>query len=166
MQYRIALIGLLATTLFHLVENVEGENLIVKVVTPEEMNKILEEYPDAVEMTATKTAIEGRSMHRQARSVTTYTLGTGRVSGDSLVSSESSTNDFDVATTVSANIRYPCTGTGTGAVVTYVKINVYQSNSDGRAYVTSGGIGSTYVAITVEAVKTYYFDLYTFVYGK
>ncbi|XP_054729262.1 uncharacterized protein LOC129238247 [Anastrepha obliqua] len=164
MQYRIALIGLLATALFHLVENVEGTNLIVKVVTPEEMNKILEEYPDAVEMTATKTAIEGRSMHRQARSVTTYTLGTGRVSGDSLVSSESSTNDFDVATTVSANIRYP--STGTGAVVTYVKINVYQSNSDGRAYVTSGGIGSTHVAITIEAVKTYYFDLYTFVYGK
>ncbi|XP_036320234.1 uncharacterized protein LOC118734637 [Rhagoletis pomonella] len=173
MKSRVSLIGPFVTTLLLLGATANeirqphlknGKNVILQIVTPEEMNKILNENPDAVEMTATRTRVEGREMQPQGRAQITYTLGTARAPGDRLVSTDSSTNDFNVPTTLTAKTRYP--SSGTGAVVTYVQINVYQSNDNGRAYVTSGGIGSTHIAVAVEAVKTYYFDFYSYIYGK
>lgn len=86
-------------------------------------------------------------------------------SGDDVVATDSSTNDYDDLTTLKVTMRYP-SGGGTGATITYVEINVYQSNSNGKAYVTSGGIGQTSIVVVVEAYKTYYFDFYSWVYGK
>ncbi|XP_069966347.1 uncharacterized protein [Bactrocera oleae] len=176
MYERIALIGLLALVSCLLVINAaeirqeqleDGKNLIVQVVTTEELDKILTQYPNAVEMKATisdQEEINGRALHPRGRSIVTYTLGSGRESGDRLVSSESSTNDYDLPTSLRVTVRYP--SSGTGAVITYVKITTYQSNNDGRAYVTSGGIGQRSIVMVIEAVRTTYFDFYSYIYGK
>lgn len=173
MGERITLIGLLAIVPCLLLTNAaeihqnqlkDGKNLIVKVITPEEMVKFLEQNPNAVEMKATRTEINGRSAHPQARTIINYTLGVGREEGDRLVSNDSSTNDYDVLKTLTVTMKYP--KSGTGAVITYVKINTYQSNNDGRAFVTTGGIGKRNIVVAIKACETTYFDVYSWVYGK
>lgn len=93
MYERIALIGLLALVSCLLVINAaeirqeqlkDGKNLIVQVVTTEELDKILTQNPNAVEMKATisdQEEINGRALHPRGRSIVTYTLGSGRESG-------------------------------------------------------------------------------------
>ncbi|XP_011185051.1 uncharacterized protein LOC105213715 [Zeugodacus cucurbitae] len=175
MYQRVALIGLLAIVPWLLLANAaeirqeqleDDKNVIVKVVTPEEMDKILAQNPNAVELKATRAEIQGRYLQPQGRSIITYTLGESRQDGDRLVASDSSTNDYDVPTTLTVTMRYPSAGAGPGAVVTFVKIQTYQSNNDGRAYATSGGIGQRTIVVAIEAHRTTYFDFFSWVYGK
>ncbi|XP_039961640.1 uncharacterized protein LOC120775499 [Bactrocera tryoni] len=174
---RVALTGLLAVVscllftnaaVIHQEQLEDGKNVIMQVVTPEEMDKILKENPNAVEMKATisseQEVINGRAMHPRGRSIITYTLGVGREDGDSLVGSKSAVNDYDLPTSLSVTVNYP--SSGTGAIITHVKVTTYQSNTDGRAYVTSGGLGKRNLVMVIEAVKTTYFDYFAYIYGK
>ncbi|KAJ6640121.1 hypothetical protein Bhyg_12870 [Pseudolycoriella hygida] len=92
-----------------------------------------------------------------------YTLGS-RVHGDRVVGTRSQNIKYPRIMDVRANMTYPISGIGKN--LTYVTIQVNQTSNIGRAYVAKGGIGKRFIAILVEAYKTFTFNYTATFYGK
>lgn len=92
-----------------------------------------------------------------------YTVG-NRVGADYLVAQKTDSANYGSPNDVVLTLTYPANG-GQGAVVTYVLINVNQSNYNGRAFISAGGIGQRYIRIIVEAKATNYFQYQAYIYG-
>lgn len=80
-----------------------------------------------------------------------------------MVAETSASQQWSTLQDVTTTVFYP--KTGTGAIITYVQINVDQSSNYGRAYVVAGGIGQRAVKIIIEAQRTLSFRHVSTIYG-
>ncbi|XP_055612665.1 uncharacterized protein LOC129759253 [Uranotaenia lowii] len=101
-----------------------------------------------------------RSIDRQQ---ITYTIGQ-RQQGDQLVAVNQESQAWEEPQDLMLTISYPASGTG--ATVTYARIVVQQSSSEGRGYVVAGGIGQRFIQIIIEASKTTFFTYSSQIYGR
>jgi len=60
-------------------------------------------------------------------------------------------------------LQYPTSGTG--AVLTFIRVTVDQSTNIGQGYVVAGGIGQRAIIIVIEAYSTTYFNYVAEIYG-
>ncbi|XP_055919891.1 uncharacterized protein LOC129951668 [Eupeodes corollae] len=103
------------------------------------------------------------SQSRSTRDAILYTLGE-RKKGDAIVSQASDSLTFKTPQRVVMNFKYPSEGEVT-AIITFVQILIEQSNSEGRAYVVSGGIGQRSIEMIVEASNTTLLKFTSTIYG-
>lgn len=86
-----------------------------------------------------------------------------RITGDSLVSTNSDSKQWPTLQDVTMNLSYPASGVG--AIITYVQVIVNQSSSSGKGYVIAGGIGQRFIHLVIEAHSTSYFSYNSQIYG-
>lgn len=80
-----------------------------------------------------------------------------------MVAQTSASQQWSTLQDVTTSVFYP--KTGTGAIISYVQINVDQTSNSGRAYVVAGGIGQRAITVVVEAQRTLVFRHSTEIYG-
>lgn len=93
-----------------------------------------------------------------------YTLGT-RQPGDEVVAEESDHLMYETHRDVELVTNYPSSAGETGAIVTYIQIDVNQDTKKGRGFVAAGGIGQRRIQVIIEALHTKYFEHHTLIYG-
>lgn len=157
----LAILGLSVSSPVHikgnlLLEEDNPEVLQASVVLVDDINEFKAAHPDV-------QLIELVRAENQARASIRYTLG-ARVAGDTLVAKKSDFASYATPQNVKLTLTYPTSGTG--AVVTHVLVDVQQSSTLGRGYVTGGGIGQRYIQIVIEAQATTYFGYSAYIYGR
>lgn len=80
-----------------------------------------------------------------------------------MVAETSASQQWSSLQDVTTSVFYPTTGTG--AIITYVQINVDQTSNFGRAYIVSGGIGQRAIKVVIEAQRTLAFRHLSTIYG-
>lgn len=132
------------------------EVLQASVVLVNDINEFKAAHPD-ITLTELVRAENG------PRASIRYTLG-ARVVGDTLVATKTDFASYATPQNVKLTLTYPTSGTG--AVVTHVLVDVQQSSSVGRGYVTGGGVGQRYIQLMIEAQTTTYFGYSAYIYGR
>lgn len=113
-------------------------------------------------------------------------------SGDSLQGFAEKNFDYTTPQEIKVTVQYP--GSGVGAVISYVQIdveqvikrwlwlifiiscrldwfaendisNLFQSTNLGQAYITDGGVGQRKLTIVIEAKQTLYFKYKAYIWG-
>lgn len=135
--------------------NPKSFNVSSTVLLVNDIEKYKVEHPEVVIQEIPRSPV-------QSRYGIQYTLGN---SGEgNLVAFGYDAVSFGGPTDVVLTLNYPSNG-GQGAIVSFVVINVNQSNDLGYAYVAAGGIGQRYINIIVEAKSTTYFQYQAYIFG-
>lgn len=151
--------------------------LVVVSASPVDNNLLLEENPEDLQASVVfvedinKFRLSNPNLHLEellrsphsSRNSIRYTLGSRQV-GDTLVATKTDFASYATPQNVKLTLTYPTSGQG--AVVTHVLVDVQQSSTLGRGYVTGGGIGQRYIQIVIEAQSTTYFGYSAYIYGR
>lgn len=127
-----------------------------EILLVDDIEKYKEEHPGVV-------LVELDKPTQQPRVGIRYTLG-NRIGGDGLVAQKSDYTSYAGPRDVQLVLTYPTSGSG--AVVTYVQVDVNQSTNLGRGYVAAGGIGQRFIQVVIEARGTTYFQYNALIYGR
>ncbi|XP_031628578.1 uncharacterized protein LOC116344250 [Contarinia nasturtii] len=86
-----------------------------------------------------------------------------RINGDRLITTAEGSWTYSSPQNIKLTLNYP--RSGTGLVVTFLKVLVSQSTNKGRGYIISGGIGQRQLTVLIEADQTLYFKFSAEIYG-
>ncbi|XP_034483690.1 uncharacterized protein LOC117788875 [Drosophila innubila] len=145
-------------------EEEENPAPILQFLNDDQIATFLSEIPDAIKLSPEVTVQSSKARREYEPHTLRWTIGS-RQTGDAVVYSNAQPIQwFDNFSNLKLIVTYP--KTGSGKIVTYVSIELQQSNRLFHAYVFDGGIGERNIELYVQAYHTRLFSWDIKIYGK